>query len=427
MRLLDELGREIERVAAEAGRAGVRRRSWRPGLLVALTPLVVATVALAAAGGIPFGEPVKNPAGLQLDPKAGLGVIVGPGRLLAARASDPAGGPQWGMRLVRTSRGLGCVQLGRLVDDRLGVLGRDSSFNDDGKFHELGARVLRQPDCQQTDARGRLFIAMTAVGVPESADVSACAARAHQSDRRPLCPPASLRTVYYGLLGPQAKAITYGAPDGAIVRQRVRTPDGAYLVVLPADPHRANTGYFMPGVTPSTGLRSVEYRDGTTCVIRSARRLGGARACPLKGFTEPDLPAVSRADLVTPIHVRVGKHPEHPGPKVKLPAGAPAIPAQRRLTISFRARREADARSFYTFSARVRHGRQPCPYAMAGPIAKDIAAGAVVTEKVYFPYSCRGTVVLSVGYTQQRRPGQMPFDIGGFGNGKVGRVLVTLP
>jgi hypothetical protein len=33
----------------------------------------------------------------------------------------------------------------------------------------------------------------------------------------------------------------------------------------------------------------------------------------------------------------------------------------------------------------------------------------------------------TVGYTQQRRPSQMPFDIGGFGNAKVGRAVAKLP
>jgi hypothetical protein len=427
VRVLDELGREIERVAAQAGEVRPRRRWWRPGALLIALPLVVAAAAVAATSGILSGEPVKNPPGPPPNPKVGLGVMVGAGKLLGVRAPDPAGGPDWGVRLVKTSRGLGCVQLGRLVDGKLGVLGRDGAFGNDGKFHERGPQIQPQPDCQQTDTAGRLFIAVTYVGLPDSADATGCAPRANQTALRPVCPPGSLRTVYYGLLGPQGKAVTYRAADATVVRQPVSAPEGAYLVVQRTDPNRRNIGYFTPGVTPATGLRSVQYRDGSVCRIGNPRRLGGARACPLKGFVTPKLPAVSRADLATTIRVHVGTRPERPGPKVKPPKGAPPIPAQRRITVVFRARRAADARSFYTVTTRIEHRSEGCTYGTLGPIAKDVTAGTVLTHTIYVPYRCRGIMRINVGYTRQRRPGQMPFDIGGFGNAQVGRAVVTLP
>jgi len=427
MRVLDELEREIERVAAEAGEVRPRRRWWRSGAFLVALPLVVAAVAVAATSGILTGEPVKNPPGLHLNPKAGLGVAVGPGKLMGVRAADPAGGPDWALRMVKTSRGLGCVQLGRLVEGKLGVLGRDGAFANDGKFHERGAQIIQQTDCQQTDGAGQVFIAMSYIGLPDSADATACAARAHQTDQRPVCPAGSLRSVYYGLLGPQATAVTYIAAGGTVVRQTVRGPEGAYLVVQRTDPKRRNIGYFMPGVTPGTGLRSVEYRDGSVCRIISAQRLGGARNCPLRGFVAPKLPPVSHADLAATVRVRVGTRPEHPGPKVKPRKGLPPIPAVRRITVTFRARRAANARSFYTVSTRMLHGSKGCTFGTMGPIAKDVVAGSVLSQKLYFPYRCHGTLKINVGYTQQRRPSQMPFDIGGFGNAKVGRAVAKLP
>jgi hypothetical protein len=120
--------------------------------------------------------------------------------------------------------------------------------------------------------------------------------------------------------------------------------------------------------------------------MRDPRRLGGARACPLKGFVAPKLPAVTHADLATTIRVHVGKRPVHPGPKVKPRKGFPPM----------------------------------------GPIARDVAVGSVISNALYFPYRCHGTVQIDVGYTQQRRPSQMPFDIGGFGDAKVGRVFAKL-
>lgn len=426
MRVLDELEREIARVASEAGDVRRRRRWWRPGMLVVVLPLGLAAAAVAATSAILVGDPVKNPPGarLNLNPKAGLGVLVGSGKLLGVRAADPQGGPEWGLRMIRTSRAFGCVQLGRVVDGRLGVIGRDGTFGDDGKFHERGVEVLQQTDCQLADGAGNHFIAMTYLGLPASADPAGCVARTNSPGGRPVCPTGSLRTVFYGLLGPEAKAITYVDAAGAVVRQPVRGPNGAYLVVRPIDPERRNF-YYSPGVTPGSGLRTVEYRDGSVCRIVSPRRRGGARRCPLKGFVAPKLPRISAADLATPVHVEVGTRPEHPWPNVKLLKGTRPIPAQRRVTITFRARLAADTRSFYTINSLMKAGPR-CSYGTFGPITRDVKAGSVISEKLYVAYRCRGTMTIEVGYAQQRRPGPMPFDFGGRGNAKVGRVTVEL-
>ncbi|MEJ7788149.1 MAG: hypothetical protein WKF96_25385, partial [Solirubrobacteraceae bacterium] len=303
----------------------------------------------------------------------------------------------------------------------------DGAFGNDGKFHERGAQILQQTDCQQTDGAGHVFIAMTYQGLPASGDATGCVARANTGVARRVCPPGSLRTIYYGLLGPQAQAITYRDAKDTIVRRPVSRPDGAYLVVLPADPKRRNIGYFSPGVTPATGLRSVEYRDGSVCRIINPQRLGGARHCPLKGFVASNLSPISRTDLATEIGVRVGTRREYPGPKVRPRKGAPPIPAQRRVTITFRARVAANARSFYTINTRMQHARRSCAYGTSGPIAQDVTAGTVISQTHYVPYRCRGILKINVGYTQQRRPGPLPFDIRDVGNAKVGRTSVKLP
>jgi len=427
VRVLDELEREIERAAADAGEMRRRRRWWHSGMLVVALPLGLAAAAVAATSAILVGEPVKNPPGLQLNPKAGLGVIVGSGTLLGVRVADPDGGPDWALRMVKTSRGLGCVQLGRVVDGKLGVLGRDGAFDNDGRFHERGAEIIQQTDCQQTDGRGRVFIAMSFVGLPASGDATGCVARSSARNPRPVCPPGSLRTIYYGLLGPQATAVTYVGASGAVIRRPVSGPEGAYLVVRATDPALRNVGYFSPAVTPGSGLRSVEYRDGSVCRIISPKRLGGARRCPLKGFVAPTLPRVTRAQLATQVRVQVGTRREYPGPKVKLRKGAPAIPAQRRINVTFRARLAANARSFYTISTRMHGAGRRCAYGTFGPIARDVTAGSIISQTLYVAYRCRGTVTINVGYTQQRRPGPMPFDIGGLGNAKVGRAIARLP
>src|SRR4051794_38495930 len=154
LRALDELGEEFARVAG--GRAG-RARSRRVLVLAALAVLLLAAVALAATGVL-TGEPVRNPPGVRFTPKAGVGTpLLRTARLVDVRVADPGGGPPWAMRTVRTTRGLGCVQLGRLAGGRLGVLGQDGAFADDGRFHELPTAVLAEAECRPADGAGHVF------------------------------------------------------------------------------------------------------------------------------------------------------------------------------------------------------------------------------------------------------------------------------
>lgn len=412
MRILDELGREIERIATEAR---PRRRWWRPGVFLVFLPLSIATVAVAATTGILSGEPVRNPPDVKLHPKEGRGVTVGAGKLFALRVPDPDGGLPWGLRLVKTSRGLGCVQIGRVKDGKLGVLGQDGAFDDDRKFHERGPEIVYQTDCQLADGGGNVFIALGYAGLPASGDAIGCSARGTDGSR-PKCAPGSLRNVFYGLLGPEATAITYEAADGQVVRQPVQGPEGAYLVVKPTEPGRRNVGQYSIGVSPVSGLRSVEYRDGSTC----ERRKSGALRCPLKGLVTPRLATPTRAELATPVRIEVGDRPEHPGGE--------QFPAQRRVTFSFRARRAADAREYYTYEARIAkpRGKRCFSGVLGGAVAKDLAAGSEVSERIYFPYGCRGRVEISVGYAQERKPTGIPFGGTGRPNAKVGTATAVI-
>ena len=120
-------------------------RSWlsrRVNAVVMAVVLVLAGGAIAvAATGVLSGSPVKQQG--RLSPNAGIGVPApGGSRLLALRAADPQGGLPWGMRLVHTTRGEICVQIGRLDDGQLGQLGIDGAFHDDGRFHPLAPDIL---------------------------------------------------------------------------------------------------------------------------------------------------------------------------------------------------------------------------------------------------------------------------------------------
>src|SRR3954462_10190554 len=124
LKALDELGDEFERIAAAPGRRALPRRTLVLALLMAI---LAAAVALAATGVL-TGEPVSNPPGVKFTPTTGFGTpFPGTARLLDLRVPDPGGGAPWRMRTVRTTRGMGCAQIGRLVNGRLGALGQDGA------------------------------------------------------------------------------------------------------------------------------------------------------------------------------------------------------------------------------------------------------------------------------------------------------------
>ncbi|HLM85272.1 MAG TPA: hypothetical protein VK272_03690, partial [Solirubrobacteraceae bacterium] len=143
------LGAQLTAAAArQEARGGLTSRAgaWRPQRVNA--PLIAAIVVLAggaiaaAATGVLTGSPVSSPAGPPV-PYAAYGVpVAGGSDLLALRVADPEGGLPWGMRIVHTTRGLVCVQVGRVYRGQLGQLGADGVFHDDGRFHPLGSNVL---------------------------------------------------------------------------------------------------------------------------------------------------------------------------------------------------------------------------------------------------------------------------------------------
>ncbi len=126
--ILDEVGFELGRIfrREEQALAPARHRGrppWRrSGLRVAVVAVLVALVAVAvavAAGGL-FGSPVAPEE--HLTPTTGWGVPIRSSvRLIPISAPDPAGGLPWGIRIMHTTRGLGCLQVGRLEGGQLWV------------------------------------------------------------------------------------------------------------------------------------------------------------------------------------------------------------------------------------------------------------------------------------------------------------------
>jgi hypothetical protein len=144
--------------------AARRGRHRRPALIAGLASgtLLATAGALAATGVIGLGSPVE-PRQVNRDPQRGVGVPVDrTARLLPPRVADPGGGPPWGLRLVTTSRGMMCLQIGRVVGDQLGVLDKDGVAGNDGRFHALppAAAATNRAPCVPPDGAGRFFTAV---------------------------------------------------------------------------------------------------------------------------------------------------------------------------------------------------------------------------------------------------------------------------
>ena len=276
MTLIPELRRELR---ATAERERWRRRRRR---LLGLAPVLVVggtTAALAAGGVIGFGEPATDPPAYPRGAAdTGTGTVPrGSERLLAVRVDDPEGGPPWGLQLSSTTRGLGCLLPGRVAGSRIGALGQDGAFGNDGRLHPYAPDLSRN-HCVLLDDGGRLFLSTTIDRMPANASPE------------PPCGPGVLkpcadgpeRTLLFGVLGPGAESVTYRAPDG---ERTVRTTgqEGAYLIVLPAGPDEYVNGH--GGLYPTDGrIVAIRFRDGRTCTETVLRSATAEQECPLPGF-----------------------------------------------------------------------------------------------------------------------------------------------
>ena len=90
-------------------------------VLCALAGVAFASVAFVADNG---RTPADRAAMEDTEPAPGTS-------LLAARVSDPVGGPDWGVHSFRNEAGRSCLAVGRVQDGRHGALDRE------GRFEEL--------------------------------------------------------------------------------------------------------------------------------------------------------------------------------------------------------------------------------------------------------------------------------------------------
>jgi hypothetical protein len=338
--------------------SGARRRVRIRRLVLAIPAVLVLTAgALAATDVIHIGAPAERAGGpFSFSTVRGGGIAAGSERLLAISAPDPAGGPAWGMRVFSTKEGEGCVQVGRLLDGKLGAIGQDNAFGDDGQFHAFSkSSEFAKRACTVLDGHDRLFVNATVGDLPASAWVgygggcvpsTATHAERFGTHGKPLatCPQADERNVYYGLLGPDAESITY-VLDGHAHTQATVGPEGAYLLVTTASPTQLlnfSAGSTQDVVPVDGPITELHYRGGATCRLTARSWMGGKDACTpeLKvpvGWTPPAEAAPTAKQLVAPVHARLittarGKHEI----AVEFTAPVSATNARRAYTVRWR-------------------------------------------------------------------------------------------
>lgn len=244
LRVVRELRAEL--LAAEPAR---RRRATRRTLIVAIALVVLGVgIATAATGSFPIGEPIPSPWGDEDSQRNPHAPRQGSGRLQAIRTPDPAGGPPWGVRDFRTRDRLVCPQVGRVVDERLGVIG------DDGVFHELPLaatgcsgppRPPRPDDSVLFSSHGGSSQGIPANGAePREYARDACTdhvgPRSSIDPRTVVCDDRPRRWIEHGTTGPRVVAIELRAPG---LRERHPVVDGHYLIVRDSPLPRGIRGF----------------------------------------------------------------------------------------------------------------------------------------------------------------------------------------
>jgi hypothetical protein len=300
------------------------RAGGRQLILVIPVLLLLAAGALAAGGVIRIGAPAEPPGRENFSSLRGGGLLKGSVRLLPIATADPGGGPPWGLRVFSTKEGEGCIQVGRLVDGKLGAIGEDDAFGDDGQFHAFAeSSAFAKRACTLLDGDNRLFLNATVGDMPAGAWVGyggGCVpSTASHAERfgengkpRALCPQADERNLYYGLLGPHAKSITYKL-NGQIHTKATVGPEGAYLLVTRASPTQLfnfDAGGTQDVVPVDGPITELHYRDGATCHLTSRSWIGGKDACTPSltvpvGWVAPKEPVPTAAQVVSPVHARL--------------------------------------------------------------------------------------------------------------------------
>ena len=449
------------RLLPGSGRPGGQGR-WSGLLAVGLSVGVTIIVLIVALG---LGEhhastgaavPHVLPLGSSLNPSGPTGVIASSVRL-AAVVPDPDGsGPAWGIKTYRIQGDQTCFQVGREQSGQIGAVGAFGSFGDDGRFHPFTFSDVGFGTCVPNDAHQHAFDNVAYANAPASASGEPCptfarglpsqlparvrarlTAQTHAAD----CEPRNQRLVAFGLLGPDATSVTYRTAHGTATT-RTHGPDGAYLIVEPADPAICGGHCDYSGGGSGTAMRlpigliaTITYRDAPAChgpqPTHNGLTLLRFDHCRYVGYVAPDQAKVTEADVASPVSVRVIAAKQYcfrTGPVSSYPSLAPATdlgpylpcdgpvpagevranPGPRGVVLAFTwiARQPITSRSSqYNFFIAYPHN---CG-GEGGATNGRIRAGERLTRAMVVSTRCKGTLTGSIGYTQNLGPGGAEF------------------
>ncbi len=440
------LGRVHEELAAPIP-------SWRQARRLrfradAIFPALAVAVALAiAVGALGFLHGSNNAHPTPATNPVAVGTVS-----IAAQAPDPAGGLPWALRTIQARRLQACLQIGRLQSGQIGALGQDGAFHNDRRFHSIALKTSFP--CARTDAHGYLYLNVLEQGATASAalgNTEGCQIeplRSHvppvphgtHTRRLPGCPKRDLRSIAFGVLGPDAVSVTYSLNHHTMTERT--GPDGAYVAVVPGATELCTFSRFGKNCFGGTGggqqttstlqsgiITSVSYRDGHVCRLETVTSHGvGAASCPNVGYARyPALriPQITAAEFAAPMTVRTftAKHYcykplafgsfqipcDHGIPLGYKPASPEPSPAIALVDISFTARLAADNHhSVYEFSYGRASGPANCTLNTGGTSATTmlpIRAGQRVTIQDHQEV-CPGTYIGLVTYQPNGGPGR---------------------
>ncbi len=327
------------------------------------------------------------------------------------------------MRVIRTTRGLVCLQGGRLVNGQLGGLGSGYAFGGDGRFHPFLAEDAIDTDgCPAVGSEGAAFlpgppVIVAANGVALAGENVAPGERVHcdlpgEENWGVRCPQAELRQVAMGLLGGTASSIEVSTA-GSTFTVKPYGPQGAYMIVLPAQPQAnasmSSGAYEGPfgdvSNAPGGAVLTVTYEDGFQCLIPFT---GSGRQCRAQSASSEGAPAPSPGDSNTPIeaaYVAAATNLEAPllaearggtpdSSTTFRPARAGEETAGRAVSVKFRAPVSApNASTAYVVELRPRElkGCDTPAVIVSQPSSSDITTGQHVQMTVPLESDCATT------------------------------------